>query len=132
LKVINGPTSIAQTVTVKITDDLSLIFRALPVTWSIDMQAAFRSKNGVDETRSNFLQSALMIIDSLAPGQIEFDADRALLSSLEYAEAVLSELTAFGFTFRHYREILKVINEFNGYTDTAVTEAQKDFLAAAP
>lgn len=129
-------TTIADTVDVDITDGLILRFRALPITWDIDIKSQLPEPVG-DESdpaykeavdRHNRYTSILMIIDSLEPGQIEFQAIRKSMSLTEYIEAVNMEMAEAGFNAKHFQKILTALTSLNGYTQAVMDEVEPDFF----
>ena len=128
----SGVNSIAETCEVEVAEGVTLRFRALPITWDIDVKAQLPEPppdNEQSVDRHNRLTSLLMIVDSLEPGQIEFDAVREHYGDLEgYLNAVNKELAAAGFSAKHFQMILSALTELNGYSQAVVEEAEKDFF----
>ena len=128
--------NIADKVTVQVTEQVSLTFHALPITWDIDVKQLLPEPVGNDDDvgclaavdRHNRYTSMLMIIDSLEPGQIEFETPYLLGNTEEFIKGVAQELADAGFNARHFKIILDALTKLNGYTQEVIDEVEPDFF----
>lgn len=74
-----------------------------------------------------------MIVESLEPGQIEFEARRETFPTAQgYYEALRDELTAFGFGLPHLMKILQALTRLNQISAADMEAATRDFLSEPP
>jgi hypothetical protein len=105
--------TIIETTTVTletVNGNIPLTFRSMPLTWDLECERELPSPDDPDDKHAvaicNRMQAVKLMLDSLEPGQIEFETKRSdHPSPAEYYEAVLAEMSSFGFSMDDIRDI---------------------------
>ena len=80
-------------------------------------------------SRNGKLQAIKMLVDGLAPDQIDFEAELGEDAPAFY-RAVLAELKAFGFSMGDLLAVVKKIGVLSGISDEDMKAAESDFTEA--
>lgn len=75
------------------------------------------------------LQLVYFVTEGAAPDQLEFEADKGVLGEVQYYEAVLAELKAFGFGQGQVVRCADAVKELSGISDEDLVEARAGFTA---
>ena len=80
-------------------------------------------------TRHGKLQAIKILVDGIAPGQIDFEATLGE-DAPAYYQAVLQELKAFGFGLGDVLSVVKAVSDLSGISDEDMRAAEADFTEA--
>lgn len=138
MKILNADIeTIKETTRIKITEDLEWEFHSLPLSFDIEAEAQLPSpdpeaRTPAMERACNRIQAVKMIVDSLEPGQVEFDA--VLTDPPDYPayyKAITQELAAIGFSLKHLKNVSDGLAALNSVSEADLGDAEEDFSGVA-